>query len=236
MYVIRARFAFAEQHPMAYWWPLLCEAMRCQGLAYDNPYYLPERLGDYFFFHTSGDMEEKNRQSFRQMWDDLHDQQCRGIHTSFSSYTTPDLWVEGRISQEPETQAITFSCELTFLGESQELTPEAATAEAARRVHQWLTILREIVRLCGPCTAELTHERYGVVSRIGTIGKPLVLEWWTSPTKYGVYEGEIVQERLPDGSVLSVVTPLRLPWRGDAIPITLHSEDQSQEPNHSGPK
>jgi hypothetical protein len=244
MYTIQASFAFAEQRPMTYWWPLLCEAMRCQGLGYDNPHYLPAHLGDYYYhyavdraiMHYAVDTDQKHEQSFRSMWDDLHAEQCRGIYAIFWSQTEPEVWLASTINQDRETQEIALACSLEYLGEAEAETPEAYTLEASRWVHRWLEVVREIYRLCGPCIAELTHERYGYEYRMGTIGKPLVLEWWDSPAKPVPYEGSIVQERLPDGAILSVVSPLRLPWRGDAIPITLHSEDQSQEPNHSGPK
>lgn len=246
MYAIEASFAFPEQHPMTYWWPLLCEAMRCQGLAFDNPHYLPAHLGDYHFqyavdkqrFGYDVDSDVKHEKSFRQLWDDLHDERCRGVLVNFWSVlqpvvgaegkTEPELDLEGLLHQDSETQTVTLSCYLPYLGEGVEKTPEAGTREATRRVHRWLEVIREIYRLCSPCTAELTHERYGYEYRMGTIGKPLVLEWWDSPSKPMPYEGDIVQERLPDGSVLSVVTPLRLPWRGDAIPITLHGGQMTQ--------
>jgi hypothetical protein len=164
------------------------------------------------------------------MWDDLNAEQCRGIHTTFWSHTEPILWVYSTIMQEPETQAVTLSCDLLdYLGEAEGQTLEAYTMAAARWVQKWLEVVKEIYRLCGPCTAELTHECSGVEYRIGTIGKPLALEWWDSPTKSIPYEGDIVQERLPDGTVLSVVTPLRLPWRDDAIPITLHGGERSPD-------
>lgn len=245
MSTIGARFAFAEQRPMTYWLPLLCEAMRCQGLGYNNPHHLPAQVGDYVFhyavdkerFGYGMDIDVRNERSFRQLWDDLHDEKCRGVHVNFWSVLQPDLGpevesepemdLEGAIYQEPETQAVTLSCYLPYLGRG--LTPEADTREATRRVHRWLDILKEIYRLCGPGTAELSHERWGVWYRFGAIGKPLVLEWEASPTQYGVYEGDILQERLPDGTVLSVVTPLRLPWRGDALPIALRDEELPQE-------
>ena len=88
---------------------------------------------------------------------------------------------------------------------------------------------KDISRLCGPGTAELIHERWGVEYCMGAIGKPLVLEWWDSPTNLIAYEGKIIQERLPDGAVLSVVTPLQLPWRDDEILITLHGEQVTHE-------
>jgi hypothetical protein len=239
MYVIRASFALAEQRPMTYWWPLLCEAMRCQRLGYNNPHHLPELLGDYFFDTTSVVTEHKLKQPFRQLWDDLHAKQCREVQMTFWSALQPGLGPKGEIEpemvlevvlrQEPETQAVTLTCNLMYLGEAVTETPEADTIEATRRVHRWLAVLREVVRLCGPCTVELTYERWGVEYRMGTIGKPLVLEWWDSPTEPTAYEGDIVQERLPDGAVLSVVTPLRLPWRDDAIPITLRGGEQSPD-------
>jgi hypothetical protein len=240
MYQIRASFALAEYRPMTYWWPLLCEAMRCQGLGFDNPRRLPDRVGSYIFFRTNSLVSEhKLNQPFRQLWDDLYAQQCRGIYAPFWSVLPPDIRSEEEsepelvlkvgIRQEPETGGVTFYCDLVYLGEAQAKPPEADTREAKRRVHRWLEVLKEISRLCGPCTAELTHERWGIEYRMGTIGKPLALEWWDSPTNPIAYEGEVVQERLPDGAVLSVVTPLHLPWRDDEIPITLHGEEVPQE-------
>lgn len=247
MYTIKAEFAFPEQRPMIYWWPLLCEAMRCQGLGYENPHWLPARVGDYHFqyavdkqrFGCDVDSDIKHEQSFRQLWEDLHDERCRGVLVNFWSVlppivrsegeSEPELDLEGALYQDPEAQTVTLSCLLPYLGEAVAKTPEASTREATRRVHRWLDVLREIYRLCAPCTAEMTHERYGVLYRMGTIGKPLVLEWWDSPAKPMLYEGDILQERLPDGAVLSVVTPLRLPWRGDAISITLRGEEGTQE-------
>ena len=229
MYQIRASFALAEQRSMTYWWALLCEAMRCQGLGYNNPHYLPEMLGDYYFFDTSGDMEDKSRQSFRQMWDDLHADNCQRIYTSFWSQAQPYFWLAGTINQDQETHAVTLTCDLEDLREQEAESPEASTRAATCAVYEWLEVLKQIARLCGPCTAELTQERWGVYYRIGTIGKPLVLEWWDSPTKHSSYKGDIVQERLPDGTVLSMVTPLRFIWRGDAIPITLRDGEVTQE-------
>lgn len=237
MYVIEASFAFPEQRPMTYWWPLLCEAMRCQGLGYSNPHYLPKQAGNYYYhyavdraiMHYDVDLETKDEYSFRNLWDDLHNEECRGIYAIFWSQAQPYFWLASTINQEKETQAVTLTCNLEYLGEAETETPEADTLEATRWVHRWLEVIREIYRLCGPCTAELIHERWGYDYRMGTIGKPLVLEWGDLPNKPIAYEGDIVQERLPDGAVLSVVTPLRLPWRGDAIPITLRAGEAPQE-------
>ena len=120
MYQIRANFALAKQHPITYWWPLLCEAMHCQGLGYHNPHRLPELVGDYFFYTSSLVSEHKLNQPFRQLWDDLHAQPCRGISVPFWSVLPPGVGSEGElepelvleagIRQEPETQGVTLYC------------------------------------------------------------------------------------------------------------------------------
>src|SRR5690349_8946404 len=139
MSIISADFALAEHRPMTYWWPLLCEAMWCQGLGYENPHWLPAQAGDYQFhyavdkerFSYGVDLEVKNAQSFRQLCDDLHDERCRGVHVGFWSVLPPDLGpevesepelvLEGALYQNPETQAVTLSCWLPYLGRG--LTP-----------------------------------------------------------------------------------------------------------------
>lgn len=86
---------------------------------------------------------------------------------------------------------------------------------------RFVALACDLFAACGASTAEFNYEWVGVVTRFGTIGMPLALEWWASPSKHGSYEATVDEVALPSGSMLAIVNPFDLVSKGPPIPLEL---------------
>lgn len=101
------------------------------------------------------------------------------------------------------------------------ISPEQTLAESSAAGSCFVSLACDLFVDCGASTAEFNYERAGVVSRFGTIGVPLALEWWASPSEHGLYEATVDEVALANGSTLAIVNPFDLFAKGPPIPLDL---------------
>jgi hypothetical protein len=231
-YTISGDLTLTGDRPINYWWPLTFEVMRRQGLTFENPWYRPERLGLYY---RGENMDYIERATFRALWDDISSTALGSsvVAQFWSLDLGPDPWdiccslkeAVPQVTTEGGTAPVmVLSCWTHSVGESgsDHTSPQAVEAASAHLTH-FIEIVCDLHTLCGAVDAELEHERYGVVSRFGTIGKPLVLEWWESPAAHVAYEAPVSRVELPIGADLALVNPVPILWGGPPIPVRLPS-------------
>ena len=102
------------------------------------------------------------------------------------------------------------------ISSSQELLPVRSLA-----LSRFVALACDLFAACGASTAEFNYEWVGVVARFGTIGMPLALEWWASPSEHESYEATVDEVALPSGSMLTIVNPFDLFPKGPPIPLDL---------------
>jgi hypothetical protein len=210
-YSITCDLTLREQHPAYYWWPLVFNVLWRQQFTFDNPWYLPHHQGVFQKFTQdadNGDVVEAA--SFRTLWDAICTAPSDGTDTVAPSFwsTSADLagWdIVCHLSAEG------LSCWAYSLGAGgAELSREQQLTKQSAALSRFVVLACDLFAECEASTAEFNYERVGIVSRFGTIGAPLALEWWDLPSQHGTYEAPVVEVTLSNGSTLAIVNPFEL--------------------------
>ncbi len=219
-YTISCDLTLPEQHPAHYWWPLVFEVLRRHQFVFDSPWERPHHLGYYMLYRynvdgTLVDADAVESASFRSLWDAIYTPSTEGptsVSPTFWS-TSPDLanWdIHCNVFEQ------CLSLYINSLGPGDEELAESSTA-----LSRFVALGCDLFAECRVSTAEFNYERVGVVARFGTIGMPLALEWWVSPSKHEFYEATIDAVTLPSGSTLTIVNPFELISNNRPIPLDL---------------
>lgn len=226
-YTVAVEFRPVARHPAAFWWPLLFEAARRRGMSYSDPGFFPAHLGRYQATDEASGLGF-HQASFRALWERLSDATSRFRDiVSFRTGAFP-LWDltmaigESRghgstIGEVPPPQeaATTLRCW------TDDLNPDDSLLTSEIRLSVFVAIACQVADLCGPGTGEFTYEHDGVVYRFGTIGQPLELAWWASPTQTGTYDAPIARTMLSSGQEVAVITHFQPTWSPGPIEIYL---------------
>lgn len=196
----------SDERPELYWWPLLFETMRRLDFGFVTSE--GQELGQYLVV-TEDDADVVEDAPFLRLWQDIAS--GRGsFYVKFWSRKEPRFIIDCGIShhQAGDRLQVNLDMEGEALMVSDEFTE---TDTPTSRLHRWLDGIRLLYGFCTPAVVELGHEHAGVYHRMGTIGKPLVLESFAyGPDSAQPYEGSVAHERLPDGAILSIVNPVYL--------------------------
>src|SRR5262249_31949579 len=99
-------------------------------------------------------------------------------------------------------------------------TSDEVTAVAAH-LDRFIGLAGILFALCGAAEGELVHERYGVYTRFGALGRPLVHAWWSSPKCGAEFEAPTARGTLPGGATIEVGSPAGVGWGRDIpVPVT----------------
>jgi hypothetical protein len=245
-YTITAQFRPDARRPAAYWWPLLFEALRRQGMSLDVPRLLPEHLVRYLPTDDASDRDRCHDVPFHELWERLNN--TTGRFHDIVSVWHPDIpgWevvatVGGHQTpwNEPPGQAPTpqdwdrraephmghpvldvWTSHLRSDPAGGGVAPESV-AVGEYLLALLVALAGELAEICGAGTGELTYERTGVLRRFGAIGKPLELLWWASADQRGTYEAPIARTTLPSGRTLTVVSRLPEDWTPGPLAVRL---------------
>jgi hypothetical protein len=227
-FTIGCDLTLREQRPDQYWWPLVFDVLRRHQFSFDNPWYQPHHQGGFMRFSEDADGGVQDADpieavSFRTLWDAI----CTEPRASDGTASVaPTFW-----STSADLAGWDITCHLSHQRLScwinslraggAEMSPEQVLAENSAALSRFVMFACDLFVECGASTAEFNYERYGVVSRFGTIGVPLALEWWASPSEHGPYEATVDEVALASGSTLAIVNPFDLFANGSPVQLDL---------------
>lgn len=213
--VLTCVFSVSSKREPRYWWPLLFEAMRRIGFAFDNPMYFPDRRGKYYAWSLEGaPFEADGAVTFRDVWNAAYSD-LGVVMIEFWPQDKEFYWLEGTVRrQNPGLTEI-------MLGFPAESLPDYDEANLPveiikHRLHRWLDGVREVSELCTPTKADITWERWGELYRVGIIDKRRA----TSDSGKGELFSPIfsqsrrIEHTMTGHAIMTLLDPLPIPWRG----------------------
>jgi len=194
----------SEKGPI-YWWPLSFEAMRRQSFSFTAPNqaagvgsYFYRRLGD----ETDADLVTD---TFRRTWNEIYAETSQML-IAFWYIRQEPFPFDVSIEQQENAQTVQI---LLTLSDAELI--DLSFERVRHRFRLLLDCVKALYEVCKPCSGELFWE--GSHGLLGALNKPLETAF-LQERKEGGREMRLVEQVLPDGSLLSLVNPIPLRVRG----------------------